>query len=137
MWASLLADLLVAIHVSYVGFVVIGFLAIPIGAWRRWGWVRRLGFRVPHLICTAIVAVEGGFGILCPLTTWEAQLRRSAGQTVDDATFVGRLLHSILFVEVPQWALNICYVVFGLIVVGTLFLVPPRRRRRTPPEIGT
>jgi hypothetical protein len=128
---ELLADLIVAVHLGYVAFVTLGFLAIPIGAWRGWAWIRRLWFRIPHLICTAIVALEGGFGILCPLTVWEEELRCSAGQNSEGTSFVGRLLHSILFVDLPQSVLNGAYVVFGLIVIGTLFLVPPRRRRQT------
>ena len=77
---------------------------------------------------TGIVAVEGACGVLCPLTVWEAELRQRAGQYPGEESFVGRILRSVLFVDVPQWALNASYVVFGVIVLGTLFLVPPRRR---------
>lgn len=127
---ELLADLIVAAHLLYVAFVVLGFLAILIGAWRRWGWIRRLAFRIPHFICTSIVALEGSFGILCPLTVWEENLRREAGQDPEQVSFIAGLLRSILFVEVSQTTLNLSYAIFGVIVLGTLFFVPPRRKSR-------
>ena len=34
------ADVIVALHAAYVGFVVIGELIIVVGALCRWRWVR-------------------------------------------------------------------------------------------------
>ncbi|MEW6073640.1 MAG: DUF2784 domain-containing protein [Planctomycetota bacterium] len=125
---ALLADLLAGIHVAFLVFVVGGFLAIPIGAWRGWRWVRRPGFRLPHVACAVLVAVEAAVGWICPLTAWERLLRGHAGQADEDVSFVGRLLRSILFVDVPQAALNVAHVLFGLLVLAALVLVPLRRR---------
>jgi len=124
-----LADVVVAIHVAYVSFVVVGELAILLGAWLGWGWVRNRWFRVAHLLAIAIVAYEAINNIECPLTGWEYQLRRLAGQDVSGETFVGRLLHSVLFYEMPAWAFTTMYVGFAVLVLGTLVLVPPRWRR--------
>ena len=38
---DLLADLVVAVHVGYVSYVVIGQAAILLGVLLRWNWVRR------------------------------------------------------------------------------------------------
>ena len=81
LWARMLADLIVVFHASYVSFVVLGLLVILIGAVLRWKWVRNFWFRIAHLAAIGVVVVESLAGIPCPLTVWESQLRRTAGQT--------------------------------------------------------
>ena len=126
---ALLADLVVAIHVAYVAFVILGELAIVAGALLRWGWVRNPWFRLTHLAAIALVALEAVFHIACPLTVWEDGLRRQAGQQVADGTFIGRCLHNLLFYnDVPNWVFTAAYIGFALVVAATLILVPPRRR---------
>ena len=124
---SLLADLVVVLHLLWVAYVVLGFAAILIGAVLRWKWTRRRLFRWSHAVMTAIVAVEGMMGWVCPLTTWERDLRVAGGETPEEASFVGRLARDLLFVEIPQDQLNKVYVVFGLIVLLVLWRFPPGR----------
>ena len=124
---AFLADAIVVAHLAYVLFVVLGFAAVWLGVALRWGWVRRPAFRVPHLVCTLIVPIEVLSDVRCPLTTWERELRREAGQYPEDISFVGRLARELLFYDVPHHVLTICYVVFGLLVLATFFLVPIRR----------
>jgi hypothetical protein len=131
MWYGYLADVVVAIHVGYVGYVVIGQLLIWAGLACRWGWVRNPWFRWTHLVAISLVAGEAVFNITCPLTAWEADLRRLAGQTVDEGTFVGRLLDSVLFLDLPSWAFPILHIGFAVLVLGTFVLAPPRTKRRT------
>lgn len=121
---ALLADVIVAIHVAYVSYIVIGQMAIPLGAWRGWQWIRNRWFRATHLLAITIVALEAVFGIACPLTVWEDELRRAAGSDVGAGTFMGRLLHRLLFYELPPWVFTAIYVGFALIVVISLFCVP-------------
>ena len=125
---AVLADLIVVLHLAYVLFVLVGFALIWLGVWLRWGWVRRPAFRVPHLLFTLIVPLEALGGVVCPLTTWERDLRLEAGQHPEEISFVGRLVREVLFYEAPDWVFTVCYVAFGLLVLGTLFLVPIRRR---------
>src|SRR5262245_24002861 len=129
---GLLADFVVAIHVAYVSFVIFGLAFIWIGRWRKWRWVDNRWLRLSHLLAISFVAFEAVCGIECPLTAWERELRLSAGQSVDEATFMGRLLHNILFYDAPSWVFTVCYVVFALVVLGTLLLAPPRWRRDRP-----
>ena len=129
MWYSFLADAVVAIHVGYVGYVVVGQLLIWLGLLFRWSWVRNPWFRWTHLVAILLVAGEAVFNITCPLTGWEADLRRLAGQAVDDSTFVGRLLDSVLFLDLPSWAFPILHIGFAVLVLGTFVLAPPRRKR--------
>ncbi len=73
---GLWADVLVAIHLAYVGFVIMGQLLIGIGVVWKWAWVRNPVFRWVHLSMIGIVAVEALAGLKCPLTTWEEMLRQ-------------------------------------------------------------
>jgi len=68
---SLLADIVVVIHLAYACFVLFGFLAIVIGVYCNWVWIRNYPFRVLHLACTAFVFLETALGITCPLTIVE------------------------------------------------------------------
>jgi heme A synthase len=122
-----LADLLVAIHTAYVGFVVVGMVAILAGAVFRWEWVRNPWFRWAHLLAIAIVGVEAILGITCPLTEWETHLRRLAGQKASEGSFIGRCLDGILFIRMPEWVLAGFHIGFALLVAATFFLFPPRR----------
>lgn len=131
---GVLADLLAAVHVAYIAYVLVGEGFILVG-WRRgWKWARNFWFRATHLLAIGIVVVEGAVGVRCPLTVWEEWLRVKAGQPVTGQTFVGRLLHAILFYEdTPQWVFTALHTGFGAIVLVTLFLCRPHgfaKRRR-------
>jgi hypothetical protein len=132
---ALLADIVVAFHLLYVGFAVGGELVILAGGLLGWGWVRNLTFRVIHLIAVVFVAFESLVGILCPLTVWEHRLRSAAGQHVEeDITFVGQLIRSIIFYDFPPVFFTFLYVGFGLLVVLTFLFIPPRRKKRRRPN---
>src|SRR5262245_4548707 len=127
-----LADLVVAFHVGYVAFVVLGLLLILVGVWRRWDWVRNFWFRALHLAAIGYVAYEEFADIVCPLTVWENRLRELAGRPVHEGTFVGRLLHNLIFVDWPPWALTALHVGFAALVVATFVWAPPRLPFRRP-----
>lgn len=124
---GLLADLVVAFHVAYVSYVVLGQLLIWLGLLLRWSWVRNRWFRWSHLLMILIVGGEAALDIECPLTRWERGLREAAGQAVSGESFVGRLLHELIFVDWPPWVVNGLHIVFALVVLGTFVLAPPRR----------
>jgi hypothetical protein len=123
----LLADLVVAVHFAYVTFVVVGQLLILVGVLRRWRWVRNFWFRVAHLVAIAVVAGEALLGIACPLTEWESSLRVLGGTPNRGGTFIGNLLHDLLFFHAPEWVFTTAYVAFALLVLATFVLAPPRR----------
>ncbi|HUX14537.1 MAG TPA: DUF2784 domain-containing protein [Spirochaetia bacterium] len=127
------ADLIVTVHLLYVGFTVGGEILILPGGILRWKWVHNLPFRIAHLAAMALVAVEALAGVSCPLTVWEYALRQRAGQHVDSQiSFVGRLIREIIFYNFPPWFFTILYVGFTLLVGLTLLLVPPRSKRAPP-----
>ena len=119
------ADALVIVHALYVGFVVVGLFAILLGAALKWKWVRNIWFRSIHLVAIGIVVFEAAFGLTCPLTTWERNLRQLAGEQPQDGSFMGRIAHNILFYDAPQWCFSVGHCVFGALVLLTFLLVPP------------
>lgn len=132
-----LADAMVGVHVAYVAFVVLGQFAIIVAAPFRWQWARNPWFRSLHLLAIGIVAYEAIMGYRCPLTVWEEQLRQLAGQGFDSSeTFLGRLLHNVLFVEgMPEIFFTTLYLSVMILVVQGFIMYPPRmfrRWRRTP-----
>lgn len=150
-WQIALANVIIFLHVLFVGIVVLSVPAILLGWWRKWTWVRNFWFRLIHLLMITIVVVETVFGVPCPLSVWERDLRLAGGQLEyernEDGTnretqngnwilkgnteyendFVARLLNRIIFYEgVPTAVLEVSYYCFGVMILLTLFLVPPR-----------
>jgi hypothetical protein len=128
----ILADLVVTFHFSYIAFVVFGLVAILVGLRLGWGWVRNPWFRVAHLVAIVIVAVQAIVGVVCPLTTLEKALRNRAGQATYPGSFIGHWAHQLTFFEAPSWVFTIVYALFGLAVLGTFVLAPPRWKGRRP-----
>ena len=118
-----LADLVVALHFVVVAFVLGGAIAILLGGILGWEWVRRPVLRLIHLGVVLVVALQSE---LCFLTDWEIGLRERAGKGIEEASFIGRLLHEWLFVEVELAVLQRIYLAFGALVLAGLFAVRPR-----------
>ena len=123
---ALLADLIVAIHIAYVVYVVGGLVAILIGALRGRKWIRNPWFRVTHLLAILIVVVEIFLKLNCPLTIWENSARAAAQQPVDGSAFMDRMLTFILISAAPKWIVNGAYFLFAVAILATFFLAPPR-----------
>jgi hypothetical protein len=134
---AILADVVVALHLVYLAVAIGGQLLILVGILARWQWIRNPYFRVIHLAMIVFVAFEALIGMQCPLTTWESDLRALAGQNTDrDMTFIGRLLGSIVFLDVPQEYLTAGYYGFAAVVVFCFIVAPPRWRKARADESG-
>jgi len=125
-----LADALVAFHVGYVMFVVLGLLAIWVGRAVGWSWIRNRWFRSVHFLMIGIVALEALANIDCPLTTWEGALRRLGGEEVSGTSFVGRMFQAVIFLDLPPWAFNVLHVTFAVLVLATFWLAPVKWRSK-------
>jgi len=123
-----LADLVVFVHVLYVGYVVLGQLAIMVAAPFRWSWGRNPWFRFSHLFAIAVVAYEALNDIRCPLTVWEEQLRALGGQDMNvGESFVGRIFHDVLYYpDLPEIFFNTLHVAMFVLVVQGVLMFPPR-----------
>ncbi len=89
MIASVLADLLVALHLAFVVFVVGGGLLVL--RWPKMAWV--------HLPAAAWGALVELTGWICPLTPVENWLRQRAGLDVYAGDFVARYVVPTLYPE--------------------------------------
>jgi hypothetical protein len=83
----LLADLVVGVHVLFVGFVVAGGLLAL-----RWPWVAAA--HLPAAVWGALIELRGG---VCPLTPLENSLRASAGQAGYRGGFIEHYLMPVLY----------------------------------------
>ena len=124
------ADLVLAVHFSYVAFVVVGLVLVWIGWFRGWAFVRNVWFRGAHLLAMAIVVLESVFGLECPLTTWEHALRLGAGETgVRAQGFMEHWLHRLMFFELEPSTFTFVYVAFFLAMIASFVWVRPGRPR--------
>lgn len=124
--ALLAADLILFIHLSYVGFVIFGLVLILLGWWRRWSWVRNPWFRLAHVVAILIVAVSAWFHLDCPLTVLENDLRARGGTAGYEGSFMSHWMREILFYQASPMTFTIAYSVFALAVIGSLVVVRPR-----------
>ena len=111
----LLADLIVVIHIAFVGFVVLGGLMV-----RRW----------PGLMWLHVPAFCWGVGIewagqVCPLTPLENWLRRQGDGTVYEYDFVEQYALLLLYPEgltrMGQVALGSLVLVLNLVIYGAIW----------------
>lgn len=137
---ALLADGILIAHFLFFLFCVLGEIAVLAGALlsghvppgRSGEWFRNRSFRTAHLAAVVFVGFEGLVGILCPLTVWEYDLRRAAGQVFErEIPLATRIIRTLLFHDFPPWVFTALYVGFAVLVVATFFLVKPDRKRRS------
>jgi len=124
-----LANLILAIHALFVAFVVLGLVAVLLGKYRHWGWVRNLRFRLIHLVAICIVMAESWLGLVCPLTEWENRVREAAGSETYSDSFIQHWLHQILFYDFVPWVFTLAYTAFGILVLFAWLFVPPDHPR--------
>jgi Protein of Unknown function (DUF2784) len=124
---SVLADMVVAIHLAYVSYVVFGQLLIVIGIPLGWRWVRNFWFRISHLAMIVVVAMEALAKFECPLTTWEYQLLAASGTEAEHRSLVGRLMHNLMFFDCSDqsWVWPWIYCTAAGLVFSTFVLAPP------------
>jgi hypothetical protein len=121
------ADAILVLHALIVCFVIGGLVAILLGWWRDWAWVRNFWFRLIHLGTIAFVVLQAWLGRLCPLTIWEQELRLAAGQTVFEQSFIEYWVAELLYWDLPWWVFVAAYTVFGAAVAWTWWRLPPVR----------
>lgn len=124
---QLLATAILLAHLGVVLFNVGGLIAIPVGGWLGWCWVRGFWWRLAHVASLAIVALQALFGRACFLTIWQYAL---SGDSGDAPPLIATWINRLLYWPLPHWVFVTAYV---LLFVGTLLLwrlVPPVRRPR-------
>jgi hypothetical protein len=116
------------VHLVVIAFNVSGLVAIPLGGWLGWGWVRVRWWRWLHLASMALVAVQAVAGQACFLTIWQSRLSGSGG--APEPLILG-VVNRLIFWPLPLWAFAALYVLLLVYVLALMKLVPPRRTIRT------
>jgi hypothetical protein len=120
---SVLADLVVLLHLLFVLFVALGGLLAL-----RWRWVPWL--HLPAALWGAVVELAGW---VCPLTPLEGRLRRAAGGSSPAGGFIERYLPPLLYPAALTRELQVglgLLVLLGNALVYTLVWHNRRRARR-------
>jgi polyferredoxin len=123
-----LADLVLAVHVTFILFVVGGQLLIVAGCVRGWSWTRHRRFRLLHLLAVGFVMLQAWAGAVCPLTTLENVFRDAAGIAQYENGFIRHWVRELVFYSAPAWVFTLVYTVFSGLVGLTWFACPPRRK---------
>ena len=106
---------------------VVGLLPlILIGGVLCWSWVRNVSLRLTHLALMVFIVAQSWLGQLCPLTVWEQDLRRLAGQSGYRESFIEHWLSRLLYWEAPWWAFVAAYTGFAVLVAAAWRWVRPR-----------
>ena len=125
----LAADALLALHLAFVLFVILGLVAVLVGGMRDWSWVRNPWYRAAHLAAISVVVLQSWLGVICLLTTWEMALRSKAGDAVYPGAFIAHWMEALLYYRAPDWVFILVYTVFGGLVAASWFWVRPRAFR--------
>jgi hypothetical protein len=119
----LLAQAVLAVHLAVIAFNLFGLVAIPLGGWLGWAWVRVRWWRWLHLAAMAVVAVQAVAGQACFLTVLQARL--SGSRAAPEPLIMG-VVDRLIFWPLPIWAFAVLYVLLLAYVLALLKLVPPR-----------
>ena len=125
---SVLADLVLSLHVLVIAFNVLGLVVIPLGAWRGWQFVRVLWWRALHVASLSLVAVQAVFARACFLTIWQSDLMQRAGERATEAPLIERWVMSAIFWPIPGWAFTALYVAVTMLVDIAYAYLDPRIR---------
>ena len=82
-----LADLVLAVHLAFVVFVVMGGLLVL-----RWPWVALV--HIPAAIWGVYIEYTGG---ICPLTPLENSFRQTGGQAGYSGGFIDHYIQPVLY----------------------------------------
>mgnify|MGYP000645621222 CR=1 FL=1 len=115
-----------AAHLAVIAFNLFGLVAIPLGAWRGWAFVRVRWWRMLHVASLGLVAVQALFGRACVLTLWQDEL--TGGGTRDP--LVMRWVNSLIYWPLPLWAFTVGYVAVFAYVAALWWWAPPAPSRR-------
>ena len=119
------ADLIGVIHTLFLLFVVVGQVLILAGWGLGWACTRNRAFRYVHLSAIAYVVVQQWLGQWCPLTIWESEMRRRAGEQGYQAGFIADWLDRLLYYSAPGWVFTVVYTLFGALVMATFVYYRP------------
>ena len=102
-----IAEAILWVHVVVIAFNLFGLVAIPLGAWIGWKFVRVFWWRALHLGLLGIVALQAVLGRACFLTIWESDF----------------------YWPLPLWFFAMLYVAVCAFTLLLWWLIPPQSPR--------
>jgi Protein of Unknown function (DUF2784) len=87
MWYLIGADLVLVMHLLFIGFVVIG-------SFLTWRWPRLIWLQLPAMVYGALVEFAG---FACPLTALQNYLLRKGGQAGYRGGFISHYLVQVIY----------------------------------------
>lgn len=126
-----LAEFVLAVHAIIILFNLFGLVAVPLGGWRGWRFVRIVWWRALHVVAMAAVALQAVAGRACFLTLWQDAL---SGQGPGRTPLIMGWVNRLIFWPLPLWVFATAYVVLFAYVIVLWWVVPPlwpAQRRHT------
>ncbi|CAN2041212.1 DUF2784 domain-containing protein [Candidatus Magnetomoraceae bacterium gMMP-15] len=124
------ADLIMIIHFIFAAFVVLSVPIIWIGFFLKKKFVYNPIFRLSHLLAMGIIIMQALFGVICPLTEWEMDLRlKAGGGNVYFESFMQHWIHKILFFEASDRIFQWIYGIFFILIVLSMVIIKPVLRK--------
>jgi hypothetical protein len=87
MWYLIAADLVLVVHLLFIGFVVAG-------SFLTWRWPRLIWAQLPAMVYGALVELAG---FACPLTALQNYLLRNGGQAGYRGGFISHYLIQLIY----------------------------------------
>ena len=119
-----LADLVLIFHFGIVIFVTCLFLIIPLGYKFKWKWIKNRKIRLTHFFLIFFVTIETIFGLTCPLTLIEFNLR---GVIFSDS-FISIWLQNLLYWNFPKEYFLISYIACLIWTIFMWYKFPPNNK---------
>ena len=131
-----LAEAVLAAHLLVIAFNVFGLVAVPLGAWLRWRFVRIAWWRWLHLASMAVVAVQALAGRACFLTILQNRLQGGQGGA---APLIMTVVNRLIYWPLPIWVFGAAYVALFAYAIALMWIAPPGRfdkRTSSPGSTG-
>ena len=122
MWYRIAADLVFAVHLLFICFVVGG-------AFLAWRWPRIIWVQVPAMVYGALVEFVG---FTCPLTPLQNYLLRRSGSSGYRGGFISHYLIQVIYPPGLTRGIQIGLGLFVVLVAGVGYGGYLRRRRKAP-----
>lgn len=118
--AALLADVVVVVHLAYLGYVLLGGFLV----------LRDLRWLVPHLLSVGWGVVGTMTRLPCPLTSLEKWLDAGAGASTYDGPFIAHYLAGTLY---PAEAQPLVWQLSAVVVAASYVAAIADRHRHGSP----
>ncbi len=119
MWYRVAADLVLVVHLLFIGFVVGG-------AFLAWRWPRVIWVYLPAMVYGALIEFVG---FTCPLTPLQNYLLRRGGETGYSRGFISHYLIQVIYPAGLTRGIQIGLGLFVVLVAAVGYAGYLRRRR--------